>query len=206
MSEYGTIIGLIAGALIGAALADEDTEFPKKVGFAAVALLIESVLLGIPFQIGGPLSVAGDVSTIVQVMQSFEDRAPEAFGATVAGALAVFFIITVAKAAEKAHGTSKNASQLPSSGRTSSPPSSPLAPGLIDEDADVRSRLSALGPEARAELFRLLEAPTEYRRALLQTLSAKPANANMATLIATADTDEVVRLRLLRAIRDLGGL
>jgi len=29
--------------------------------------------------------------------------------------------------------------------------------------------------------------------------------ADLATLIAMADTDEVVRLRLLRAIRDLGG-
>jgi hypothetical protein len=31
-----------------------------------------------------------------------------------------------------------------------------------------------------------------------------PAYADLATLIAMADTDEVVRLRLLRAIRDLG--
>jgi hypothetical protein len=41
----------------------------------------------------------------------------------------------------------------------------------------------------------------EPRRAL----TARPAYADLATLIAMADTDEVVRLRLLRAIRDLVG-
>jgi hypothetical protein len=34
--------------------------------------------------------------------------------------------------------------------------------------------------------------------------TARPASADLATLIAMADTEEVVRLRLLRAIRDLG--
>ena len=34
--------------------------------------------------------------------------------------------------------------------------------------------------------------------------TARPASADLATLIAMADTDEIVRLRLLRAIRDLG--
>jgi hypothetical protein len=38
----------------------------------------------------------------------------------------------------------------------------------------------------------------------LRALTARPASADLATLIAMADTDEVVRLRLLRAIRDLG--
>ena len=33
-------------------------------------------------------------------------------------------------------------------------------------------------------------------------LPARPASAGLATLIAMADTDDVVRLRLLRAIRD----
>jgi hypothetical protein len=33
--------------------------------------------------------------------------------------------------------------------------------------------------------------------------ASKPTFADLATLIAFADTDEVVRLRLLRAIRDL---
>jgi hypothetical protein len=42
------------------------------------------------------------------------------------------------------------------------------------------------------------------RTEILQALTARPASADFATLIAMADTDEVVRLRLLRAIRDLG--
>ena len=40
--------------------------------------------------------------------------------------------------------------------------------------------------------------------AILRALTARPASADQATLIAMADTDEVVWLRLLRAIRDLG--
>jgi hypothetical protein len=33
---------------------------------------------------------------------------------------------------------------------------------------------------------------------------SRPANTDLATLIAMADTDELVRLRLLRAMRNLG--
>ena len=74
---------------------------------------------------------------------------------------------------------------------------------LLDEDADIRSHLAPLGPAALAELRRILEAPATYRTALLRGLVAEPAAADLATLIAMADTDEIVRLRLLRAIRDL---
>ena len=88
----------------------------------------------------------------------------------------------------------------------------------IDEDADIRSHLAALGPAALAELCQsLLSAPSsdsttqraELYRTLevspdLRALAARPVYADLATLIAMADTDEVVRLRLLRAIRDLG--
>ena len=74
----------------------------------------------------------------------------------------------------------------------------------FEEDADLRSHLAAFGPDAIAELRRVLEAPSEYRTAVLQALTARPAYADLATLIAMADTDEVVRLRLLRAIRDVG--
>ena len=42
------------------------------------------------------------------------------------------------------------------------------------------------------------------RSAVEQHLSIDLTGADLATLIAMADTDEVVRLRLLRAIRDLG--
>ena len=75
---------------------------------------------------------------------------------------------------------------------------------MFDEDADVRGHLAALGPVALAELRRILEAPSTDRTAILRVLTARPASADLATLIAMADTDEVVRLRLLRPIRDLG--
>ena len=72
------------------------------------------------------------------------------------------------------------------------------------EDADVRSHLAVLGPAAQAELRRILEAPASRRTEILRALTARPASADLATLIAMADDDEVIRLRLLRAIRDLG--
>jgi DNA-binding GntR family transcriptional regulator len=56
---------------------------------------------------------------------------------------------------------------------------------------------------ALGELRHVLEAQGTYRTAVLRALTARPASADLATLIAMADTDEVVRLRLLRAIRDL---
>ena len=74
----------------------------------------------------------------------------------------------------------------------------------FDEDADARSHLAALGPAALVELRRILEGPSTYRTAILRRLMALPAASDFATLIAMADTDEVIRLRLLRAIRDLG--
>lgn len=74
----------------------------------------------------------------------------------------------------------------------------------VDEDADVRSHLAVLGPSAHAELRRILEASSAHRTEILRALTARLASANLATLIAMADTEEVVRLRLLRAIRDLG--
>lgn len=76
-----------------------------------------------------------------------------------------------------------------------------MATDPFDEDADVRSHLAALGP---AGLRRILEQrESTYRTAVLRALTARPAYADFATLIAMADTDEVVRLRLLRGIRDL---
>ncbi len=74
----------------------------------------------------------------------------------------------------------------------------------FDEDADIRSRLAALGPAALAELRAILEAPSARRTGVLRALPARPTSADLATLIAMADTDEVVRLRLIRATRDLG--
>ena len=70
----------------------------------------------------------------------------------------------------------------------------------FDEDADIRSHLAVLGPAALAELRRILEAPSTNRTEVLRALTARATSADLATLIAMADTDEVVRLRLLRAI------
>ena len=76
------------------------------------------------------------------------------------------------------------------------------SPIPFDEDADVRSYLAALGPFALAELRGVLEDPA-YRLRVLRALVARPASRDLATLTAMADTDKIVRLRLLRAIRDL---
>jgi hypothetical protein len=75
---------------------------------------------------------------------------------------------------------------------------------VSDEDADLRGSLAALGPGALADLKKVLEGPQKYRDALLRQFIARPQLADLATLIAMANTDEVVRLRLLRSIRDVG--
>jgi hypothetical protein len=75
---------------------------------------------------------------------------------------------------------------------------------LEEEDADIRAGLAALDPNALADLRRVLEAPSTYRNEILKALMARSGMDDLATLIAMVDTDETVRLRLLRAIRDLG--
>ena len=64
----------------------------------------------------------------------------------------------------------------------------------FDEDAYLRNHLAVLGPAALADLRCVLEAPGTYRTAVLRALTARQASANLATLIAMADSDEVVRL------------
>ena len=71
----------------------------------------------------------------------------------------------------------------------------------FDEDADICSHLAALGPAALAELRRVLEGSSADRTSVLRALTARPVSTDPATLIAMADTDEVVRL--LRAFRDV---
>jgi hypothetical protein len=88
-------------------------------------------------------------------------------------------------------------------------PALPLSASLrpmdpIDEEADLRADLVALDPGALADLRRLLEGSREYGNTVLVAFIARPANTDLATLIAMADTDELVRLRLLRAMRNLG--
>jgi hypothetical protein len=73
-----------------------------------------------------------------------------------------------------------------------------------NEDADLRANLASLGPGPLAERPRVLEGPQTYRDALAREFIARPELADLATLIAMANSDEVVRLRVLRAIRDAG--
>ena len=54
------------------------------------------------------------------------------------------------------------------------------------------------------ELRGILEASAIYRGEFLRALIARRDLAELSTLIAMADTDETVRLRLLEAMRDLG--
>jgi hypothetical protein len=74
------------------------------------------------------------------------------------------------------------------------------------EDADIRSNLAALGPDALRELQDVLTWPQPRRDEFLRSLVGRRHLEPLAQLIAIADTDDVVRLRLLRAIRDLGAL
>ena len=60
---------------------------------------------------------------------------------------------------------------------------------MYDEDADIREHLAALGPGAVDELKRILEQKeSTYRGAALRALAGRPANADLATLMAMADT------------------
>jgi hypothetical protein len=76
-------------------------------------------------------------------------------------------------------------------------------PPILDEDADLRSGLAALGPAALRELRDVLTWPESWRDALLRALVGRPGTEPLARLIAIADTDKVAQLRLQRAIRDL---
>jgi hypothetical protein len=79
-----------------------------------------------------------------------------------------------------------------------------LDPELIDEDTSLRDNLAQLGMPALRELKMVLDAPQTYRDAVAKALFARPAAAHLARLLAMADTDRIVMLRLRRALRDLG--
>ena len=76
--------------------------------------------------------------------------------------------------------------------------------GLLDEDRHLRAYLVELGPDALRELYMVLVGPKTYRVALQQEATARPDLASLERLLAITDTDEVAKLRLLRALRDLG--
>jgi hypothetical protein len=74
----------------------------------------------------------------------------------------------------------------------------------FDEDADLRLNLAALRPAALRELQDVLSWPQPKRDAFVRSLVGSRNLDSLAQLLAIADTESVVRLRLLRAIRDLG--
>jgi hypothetical protein len=74
---------------------------------------------------------------------------------------------------------------------------------LLDEDRELRESLAELSPGWRRELEDVLNAPQAYRDELLAQMIARPDLADLAQLLAMADTGKVIRLRLLRAIRDI---
>jgi hypothetical protein len=74
---------------------------------------------------------------------------------------------------------------------------------MRDEDAELRVHLAALSPGALTDLRGILDGSATYRHDILVALMARPTHADLATLIAMAETDEVVRLRLIQAIRDV---
>ena len=74
---------------------------------------------------------------------------------------------------------------------------------LIEEDWELRKALAACDPVWVHELEFVLNAPDTYREELRSLVVTRPNLAELGELLAVADTNEVVRLRLLRAIRDL---
>src|SRR4051794_10257834 len=74
---------------------------------------------------------------------------------------------------------------------------------MLDEDHVLREHLATFGAGALRELEGVLTAPQPYRDEILRQMIARPQLGDVAQLIAMADTDKVVRL--LRALRDLGG-
>jgi hypothetical protein len=74
---------------------------------------------------------------------------------------------------------------------------------LIDQDWELRRSLSSCEPKWLREFEYVLIAPDPLREDLERYLIKQPNLADLAQLLAMADTDKVVRLRLLRAIRDI---
>ena len=74
---------------------------------------------------------------------------------------------------------------------------------MVDhEDDELVADLRLLGQPAIQELHGLLTGSPERMDRVLQQLVGRPEYADLAQFLAMAATDNVVRLRLLRAIRD----
>src|SRR3954465_5323313 len=80
---------------------------------------------------------------------------------------------------------------------------SPAAGAYHGQDPPTSVGLAALGPAALRELQGVPTGPQAPRGALARALVGRPDLEPLAQLFALADTDEVVRLRLLRALREV---
>jgi len=69
---------------------------------------------------------------------------------------------------------------------------------MIDEDADLRSKLAALGPDALRELQEVLTWPEPRRDALLRSLVGRPEQARGGRGALAAETAEPASSRRLR--------
>lgn len=76
--------------------------------------------------------------------------------------------------------------------------------GLLSEDRYLRQYLAELGPDVLDELYMVLVGPPTYRDKLQRRMIARPDLSDLAQLLTLVNTDEAAKLRLLRALRDLG--
>jgi hypothetical protein len=75
---------------------------------------------------------------------------------------------------------------------------------LLDEDRHLRQYLAELGSDVLQELYMVLVGPQTYRDKLKRRMIARPDLSELAQVLALVTTDEAAKLRLLRALRDLG--
>lgn len=87
---------------------------------------------------------------------------------------------------------------LAAQSRTSTTPDRLRRMRNLDEDRKLRDELATFGPVALADLERLAGDPA----ALYRALASRPDLAGVVRHLADSLTPEVMRLRLLRAIRD----
>jgi hypothetical protein len=72
---------------------------------------------------------------------------------------------------------------------------------MSNEDANLRAALSTMDPEALADLQRI--ALGDDSTAFYRALARRPDLAAITQQLAGSTSDEVARLRVLRAIRDI---
>lgn len=67
---------------------------------------------------------------------------------------------------------------------------------------DPSRQLARLGPGARAELYRLLSAPSETRANVIGQLYSDTPTQELADILIEVEADPVLRLEVLRLLRD----